>query len=307
LTKDYDRGVEFRREVSTDLRFVVLALSLISVFFAFEIAAAILGHSLVLFADAGHMLTDVAALALSAWALRLAAKPPGGRWTFGLKRAEILAASVNGISLVAMALLIGVGATERLIRPQHVTGSLVVLVAGVGVIVDAAATLVLGKSNRESLNLRAALAHLLTDLYAFAATATSGLVVIFAHWERADSVAALLVAALMLWTAWRLLREAGRILLQAAPDDLDLLEVRRHLLLVRHVIDVHDLHAWTLTSGFVTLSAHVTVEDLCFESGHAPRVLDMLQACLHRDFGIPHATIQLELPSHVSHEDDIHP
>ena len=293
-------------EPTADMRLVLVTLALIVLFLVTEIVAAIIGNSLVLFADAGHMITDVAALSLSAWAIHLATKPAHQRWTFGFKRAEILAAAANGVLLVVIAIAIGVEAVARLLTPSHVTGGLVLAVAILGAAVNLIAVRVLAHANRRSLNLRAAFAHIVTDLYAFLGTALAGLIIVVTHWQRADSVASILVAVLMLWTSWALLRDSGRILLQAAPEDLDLLAVRAHLTEIDDVLDVHDLHAWTLTSGSITLSAHVIVESRCFDTGHAPQILDALQSCLVDHFDIAHSTFQLEPTGHASHEDDMH-
>ncbi|MHB8293367.1 MAG: cation diffusion facilitator family transporter [Acidimicrobiales bacterium] len=290
-----------------DVRLLLIALGLIAVFMVGEVIAAVVGRSLALFADAGHMLTDVGALVASVWAIRLAARPAKGRWTYGFERAEILSAAVNGVSLVAIGLLIGVEAISRLVAPAPVDGGLMLGVALVGAAVNVAAAAVLARANRSSLNVRGAYGHILTDLYAFVGTAAAGLVIVLTGWRRADSVAALLVVALMGRTAWGLLRDAGRVLLQAAPDDLDLGEVRSHLRGVDHVLDVHDLHAWTVTSGSPTLAAHVVIEDHCFVAGHAPQVLDALQACLAGHFDVGHATFQLEPASHGAHEEGAHP
>jgi cobalt-zinc-cadmium efflux system protein len=286
-----------------NMRFVLVALGLIGAFMVGEVVAAILAGSLVLFADAGHMLTDVGALGVSAWTIRLAARPAHGAWTYGLKRAEILSAAANGVALVAIGLIIGIEAVIRLITPQHVTGGVVLVVALIGAAVNVCATWVLAKANRTSLNIRGAYAHVVTDLYAFIGTAVAGLIIVLTGWERADSVASLVVVALMAWAAWGLLREAGRILLQAAPDDLDLSDVRAHLAEVPHVLGVHDLHVWTVTSGSPTLSVHVVVEDHCFKTGHAPQILDDLQACLVEHFDVAHATFQLETAAHATHEE----
>lgn len=290
-----------------DVRYVLGALVLIFLFLVVEVVTAVLGTSLALFADAGHMLTDVSALAMSAWALRLAKRPAQGRWTFGLKRAEILSAAANGVTLVAVALLIAVEAIQRLITPHHVAGKLVLVVAIVGAIVNVVAAFVLAKADRRNLNIRGAYLHVLSDLYAFIGTAIAGLVIVLTKWERADAVASLFVVALMARSAWGLLRDAGRILLQGTPDNLSLSEVRDHLAGVEHVLDVHDLHVWTVASDLPTLSAHVVVEDGCFDSGHAPRILDALQACLSEHFAIDHATFQLEPATHVGHEEGLHP
>lgn len=290
-----------------DVRYVLGALVLISLFLVVEVVTAIIGTSLALFADAGHMLSDVSALAMSAWALRLAKRPAHGRWSFGLKRAEILSAAANGVTLVAVALLIAVEAIQRLITPHHVAGGLVLVVAIVGALVNVVAAYVLAKADRRNLNIRGAYLHVLTDLYAFIGTAIAGGVIILSGWERADAIASLFVVALMARSAWGLLRDAGKILLQGTPDNLSLSDVRVHLANVDHVLDVHDLHVWTVASDLLTLSAHVVVEDGCFDSGHAPRILDALQKCLTEHFAIEHATFQLEPATHVSHEEGLHP
>ena len=291
---------------AANVRYLRIAMVLLVGFLVGEVIAALLGNSLALLADAGHMFTDVAALAMSAWVIRLAARPAGGSLTFGLKRAEILSAAVNGVTLAAFAILISAEAVQRLISPTHVHGDLMTAMALVGTVVNVVVAWILAKANRSSLNIRGAYVHILTDLYAFIGTAIAGVIVIATGWNRADAIASLLVAGLMAVTARGLLRDAGRILLQAAPDDLDLDQVRHHLIGVAHVTEVHDLHAWTVTSGSPTLSAHVVVEDRCFETGHTPQILDSLQACLSEHFKILHATIQLEPASHHAHEDEIH-
>jgi len=307
VTDDRDVGAKSQRvNADPDMRLVLVALALIGIFFITEVTAAIVGDSLVLLADAGHMITDVAALALSAWAIHVSRKPARDRWTYGFKRAEILAAAANGLLLIGIALLIAVEAIGRLVSPHHVAGGLVLVIALTGTAVNLIAVRVLARANQRSLNLRAAFAHIVTDLYAFIGTAASGLVIVLTGWERADSIASILVVILMLWTSWGLLRDSGRILLQAAPEDIILSDVREHLGAVEHVLDVHDLHVWTLTSGSITLSAHVTVEDHCFDTGHTPQLLDALQACLADHFNVTHSTFQLEPPRHASHEDDVH-
>jgi cobalt-zinc-cadmium efflux system protein len=292
---------------NNDVRSLLLALGLLSAFLLVEVLMAVLSNSLALFADAGHMLTDVAALGMSAWAIRLARRPPQGRWTFGLKRAEILSAAVNGVTLLAIALLIAVEAIQRLVTPRHVDGGVVLTVAVLGAVVNVLVGWILSRADRTSLNIRGAYLHIITDLFAFIATAVAGLVIVVTRWEWADAVASMFVVALMLVTSWGLLRDAGKILLQASPDNLDLTHVRGHLVDVDHVLDVHDLHAWTVTSGQTTLSAHVVVEEHCFDRGHAPQILDALQQCLIDHFDIEHATFQLEPPTHEAHEEGLHP
>jgi cobalt-zinc-cadmium efflux system protein len=307
MTGHHQEGHAHSRVTSGDIRSLLVALSLLTAFLLVEVLAAILAGSLALFADAGHMLTDVAALGMSAWAVRLARRPPQGRWTFGLHRAEILSAAVNGVTLLAIALLIAVEAVQRLITPRHVDGGVVLTIAILGAVMNLFVGWVLSKADRTSLNIRGAYLHIITDLFAFIATAIAGLIIVLTGWEWADAVASLFVVVLMAATSWGLLRDAGKILLQASPDNLDLSHVRGHLMDVDHVVDVHDLHAWTVTSGQTTLSAHVVVEDHCFDRGHAPQILDALQHCLIEHFDIEHATFQLEPSTHESHEEGLHP
>ncbi len=294
------------RASSPDVRYLVIALALIASFMVGEVVAAVFAGSLALLADAGHMLTDVAALAGSVWAARLATRPAQGVWTYGLQRAEILSAAANGVTLAVIGGVIVVEAIRRLISPPHVGGGVVLGVALAGAAVNVVATIVLAKANRSSLNVQGAFAHILTDLYAFAGTAAAGLVILLTGWTRADAVASLLVSALMAKAAWGLLRDAGRILMQAAPADVGLEQLREHLAGIDHVVDVHDLHAWTVTSGVSTVSAHVVLDDHCFGSGHAPQILDRLQECLVGHFDVAHATFQLEPATHALHEQDIH-
>ena len=307
MSERHHEGHSHIRVTNNDVRSLLLALGLLSAFLLVEVLMAVLSNSLALFADAGHMLTDVAALGMSAWAIRLARRPPQGRWTFGLKRAEILSAAVNGVTLLAIALLIAVEAIQRLVTPRHVDGGVVLTVAVLGAVVNVLVGWILSRADRTSLNIRGAYLHIITDLFAFIATAIAGLIIVLTGWEWADAVASLFVVVLMAATSWGLLRDAGKILLQASPDNLDLTHVRGHLVDVDHVLDVHDLHAWTVTSGQTTLSAHVVVEEHCFDRGHAPQILDALQQCLIDHFDIEHATFQLEPPTHEAHEEGLHP
>jgi cobalt-zinc-cadmium efflux system protein len=295
-----------RVRANADVRYLLVALGLIASFMVGEVVAAAFAGSLVLLADAGHMLTDVAALAGSVWAARLAARPAQGVWTYGWQRAEILSAAVNGVTLAVIGGVIVVEAIRRLVSPPQVGGGIVLGVALAGAAVNVVATVVLAKANRSRLNVRGAFAHIVTDLYAFIGTAAAGLVILLTGWTRADAVASLVVAGLMARAAWGLLRDAGRILMQAAPEDVGLEKLREHLAGIDHVVDVHDLHVWTVTSGVSTVSAHVVLDDHCFASGHAPQILDRLQECLVGHFDVPHATFQLEPASHTSHEHEVH-
>jgi cobalt-zinc-cadmium efflux system protein len=297
-------GEHLSREL--DEHYLRLALALMFTFMVAEATVAVLSHSLVLLADAGHMLTDAAALALSIWAIRLSIRPATVQWTFGLKRAEILSAAVNGISLVIVAVVIAVEAVQRLVHPPHVIGLAVVIVASAGVVMNLAATVLISKGNRSNLNIAAAFAHLLTDLWAFLGSVGAGIIIIFTGYLRADAIASILIALIMLKAAWSILRDSGRILFEAAPVGIDLAEVQEHLLQVEHVRDVHDLHAWVVTSDLPALSAHVVLDDSSFTDGRAPEILDKLQNCLKDHFDLAHSTFQLESVGHAAHEFGLH-
>jgi cobalt-zinc-cadmium efflux system protein len=288
--------------IDHDARYLIAALVLIVGFMIGEVITAFVASSLALLADAGHMLTDAGALGASLWAARLALRPPTRGMTFGFKRAEILSAAFNGITLAVTGAVILVIAIDRLIHPVHVRGLLVTVVAAVGVVVNLAATAILARANRERLNIAGAFAHLITDLWAFVGTVVAGIVITVTGFDRADPIASLVVVALMARASWRLLHAAGRILLEAAPEDMDLDEVRSHLLEVPEVTAVHDLHLWVVTSDLPAISAHVVIADGCFDNGRAPQVLDQLQACLAGHFDVEHSTFQLEPASHVEHE-----
>jgi cobalt-zinc-cadmium efflux system protein len=291
---------------SSDSRYLWIALALLAAFMLGEIIVAVLSGSLALLSDAGHMLSDVGAIGGALWAIRLAARPAAGSWTFGWKRAEILSAAGNGITLLVVSGIVLVEAVSRLISPPRVDGGPVVAVASAGIIINVAAAWVLARANRSSLNVEGAFRHVLTDLYGFIGTVIAGVVILVTGWTRADAIASLLVVALMLKASWGLLRDSGRVLLEAAPEGMNLEAVRAHLLSAEHVHDLHDLHAWTVTSGLPALSAHVVVDDSCFYDGHVPRLLDELQACLAGHFDLEHSTFQLEAASHAGHEPGTH-
>jgi cobalt-zinc-cadmium efflux system protein len=291
---------------NSDRRYLLTALIMLAAFMAAEVITAILSGSLALLSDAGHMLSDVGAIAGALWAISLAARPPSGKWTYGWKRAEILSAAANGITLLVVAGIVTAEAISRLIHAPAVEGGPVIVVAVAGIIVNIAATWVLARANRSSLNVEGAFRHVLTDLYGFIGTLIAGIVVVTTGFTRADAIASLLVVALMVKAAWELLRDSGRVLLEAAPEGMNLEDLRAHLAGVPHVMGVHDLHAWTVTSGQPALSAHVVIEDSCFNDGHAPRLLDQLQNCLVGHFDVEHSTFQLEAAAHASHEPGTH-
>jgi cobalt-zinc-cadmium efflux system protein len=273
-----------------DRQKLMLVLALIVAFMLVEVVAGALVHSLALLSDAAHMLADAGAIALSLFAIGLAARPARGAMTYGLGRAEVLSAQFNGATLLVLALLIVVEGISRLINPAHVGGSTVLVVALAGIAVNLAATRILAGANRSSMNIEGAFQHLLTDLAAFAFTAIAGILIITTGFTRADGIASLLIAAIMLRAAYGLLRDSGRVFLEAAPKGVDPDEIGRTLAAREGVSEVHDLHVWEVSSGFPALSAHVLVgaDTDC----HAVR--RELEALLKEQFGLEHTTLQVE-------------
>jgi cobalt-zinc-cadmium efflux system protein len=257
---------------------------------AVEVVVGILSGSLALLSDAGHMLTDAVALGVALVALRIAARPPGGQMTFGFRRAEVLSAQFNGATLLVLGLLILYEGIRRLISPPGVAGAPVLIVALVGIGVNLAAVRTLSGARHGSLNVEGAFQHILTDLAAFIATAIAGAIILLTGFVRADAIASLLVAAIMLRAAYGLLRASGRVFLEAAPEDVDVDAVGRAMAAAPGVREVHDLHVWEVTSGFPALSAHVLVgtEDDCHRARRA------LEELLSSRFHIEHTTLQVD-------------
>jgi len=275
---------------AADRRWLAVALGVIVAFMAIELVAGIVADSLALLSDAAHMLTDAAAVAVAIYAARLAARPAGGRFTFGLGRAEILSAQANGATLLVLAGVIAVEGVRRLWSTPDVEGALVVVVGLLGACANLGAAAALGRAERRSLNVEGARAHVLTDLYASLGAAAAGAIVLLTGFDRADAIASLVVAALMLRSGWLLLRDAGRVLLEGAPKDIDPQAVGHALAAHPSVVEVHDLHIWEVTSGFPALAAHVLVHpgDDC----HAVR--RELQAMVGERFDIGHVTLQVD-------------
>jgi len=269
---------------------LAIALGLILGFMCVEVIAGILASSLALLSDAAHMLTDAAALGLSLLAVRLARRPARGAMTYGFKRSEILSAQFNGATLLVLALLIIYEGIRRLVSPPGVGGTTVLAVAVAGIAVNLAATWTLSKANRQSMNVEGSFQHLLTDLLAFIATAIAGGVILATGFRRADGLASLVIAAIMLRAAFGLLRDSGRVFLEAAPKGLAPDEVGQAMAAEPGVVEVHDLHVWEVTSGFPALSAHVTVA--ASANCHAAR--RCLEAMLHDRFGLEHTTLQVD-------------
>jgi cobalt-zinc-cadmium efflux system protein len=275
---------------AADRRWLTAALAVVVVFMAAEVVAGLLARSLALLADAGHMLTDAAALLVAVIASRLAARPARGAFTYGFARVDALSGQANGITLLLLAAWFGVEGVRRLLDPSPVHGGIVAVVAAIGAAVNLLATALAGRADRSSLNVRGVLAHLVTDVWAFAATFVAGLLVLWAGWDRADAVASLAVAVLMVWTGVRLVRDAGRVFLEAAPAGLDPQALGEELAAAAGVAQVHDLHVWVLGSREVALSAHVLV-DPPFDC-HA--VAEQLRTHLADRYGIDHVTLQVD-------------
>jgi cobalt-zinc-cadmium efflux system protein len=271
-------------------RRLAIALGLIVAFMAGEVVAGILAHSLALLSDAAHMLTDAGAIGLSLVALALAARPVGGDLTYGLKRAEILSAQANGATLLVLAALIVYEGIHRLVTPPAVGGWTVLLVALGGIVVNLLATWQLAKANRENMAVEGSFQHILTDLYAFIGTAVAGIVIITTGFDRADAIASLAVAALMLKAAYGLLKDSGRVLLEMSPAGTSAEEIGRAIAGHERVASVHDLHVWEITSGFPALSAHVLVAP--GEDCHGIR--RELEQLIDQRFGIDHTTLQVD-------------
>jgi cobalt-zinc-cadmium efflux system protein len=280
----------------TDRRRLAGALALILALMAVEVACGVLAHSLALLSDAGHMLTDAATIGVSLLALRLAARPPGGALTFGLKRVEIVSALASGVTLLILAALIAYEAVRRLFAPPQVHAGLVLAVALVGVVVNLAAVWLLSGADRRSLNVEGSFQHILTDLYGFLGTALAAGVILASGFQRADPIASLLIAALMTRSGVSLVKASGRVFLEAAPEGLDPQQIGRALVAQPHVVEVHDLHVWEVTSGFPALSAHVLVgaDSDC----HAAR--RQIEAMLRERFALDHTTLQID---HVGSDD----
>lgn len=273
-----------------DRRWLGISLGLIAGFMAVEVIIGIVAHSLALISDAAHMLTDAVSIVLALIAMRLAARPARGGFTYGLKRAEILSAQANGLTLLLLALWLAYEAVRRLLDPPAVQGGLVLVTALAGIVVNIAAAWCISKANRTSLAVEGAYQHVLNDLYAFIGTAVAGLIVLTTGFRQADSIASLVVVVLMVKAGYGLIRESGRILLEAAPAHVDPDVVGDRLVGQPPVTEVHDLHIWTITSGQVALSAHVLVAP----EGDCHAVRRDLEAVLSKEYGITHTTLQVD-------------
>ncbi|QCB93695.1 cation diffusion facilitator family transporter [Cellulomonas shaoxiangyii] len=271
-----------------------------------QVVGGLLSGSLALLADAGHMLTDASGVALALVAGTLAARPATNTRTYGLQRAEILAALANGLLLAGLAIWVVVEAVQRWTDPPEVETGLMLAVAAAGAVANLVCLVILRAGRRESLNVRGAYLEVLGDLVGSVAVIAAGIVIATTGYARADVVASVAIGVFIVPRAWSLLRDVVDVLLEATPKGLDLDRVRDHMRRVPGVVDVHDLHAWTITSGVTALSAHVVVDDECIVEGRPGVVLDALDECLGEHFAMRHCTLQLEPVGHRGHEGAAH-
>jgi cobalt-zinc-cadmium efflux system protein len=278
-------------------------LAVTAVVLVVELVGAYVAGSLALLADAGHMATDAGAIVLALAASYLATRPANNRSTFGWHRAEVLAAAVNALVLLGVCVFLAIAGVRRLLDPTSVDAGPMVAFAVVGLAANAIALAILSRGDTKSLNMRGALLEVAGDLVGSMLAVVAGLVIWTTGFDRADALASLAIAALILPRAVTLLRDSSAVLLERTPPGLDLDDVERHLLGMPGVLEVHDLHAWTITSGLPSMSAHVTVTDEALGTLGVGGVLDQLCACLATDFDVQHATFQVEPVSHRDHED----
>jgi cobalt-zinc-cadmium efflux system protein len=280
------------------------ALGLNLVFLILEVAGGIITGSLALLADAGHMLTDVAALALALVVSYLAGRPATPERTFGLLRAEVLAAFANGATLVIIVGFILWEAWKRLGNPQPIDGPLMLVIAGLGLAANVASAAILSRSRKENVNIQGAFLHMVADALGSVGAIVAGAVIWTTGWYPADSIASVAIGLLILWSSWGLLKQTLNILLEATPEEISYLKVKKALEDMEHIEQVHDLHIWTITSGLPILSAHVILSSQCCGSNHWHQCLDVAKSMLKDKFGITHTTLQAELSSQCCPDGD---
>ncbi|MDG2388617.1 MAG: cation diffusion facilitator family transporter [Planctomycetaceae bacterium] len=266
------------------------AFAMSSIYMVAEFVGGWLTNSLALLADAGHMLSDVGALALSYFAIWIAARPAPSHRTYGYYRAEILAALVNGASLIAIALMIFWEAIQRFQSPEEVAGPMMMGIAIGGLIINLISMSILHGGRDESLNLRGAWLHVMMDALGSVGAILAGLTIWLFDWQWVDPLASILIGLLVIYSSWRLLAEAVSVLMESAPANIDVDEVHDAMTLVTGVIEIHDLHVWTISSGLISLSAHAVVADHQLDA----ETLRAMREMLHDRFGINHITIQIE-------------
>lgn len=287
-------------------RRLVVVVAITAAVFVAQVVGGLASGSLALLADAGHMLTDSTGLVIALVATMLAALPPTSSRTYGLQRVEVLAAMINGLLLVGIAVWVLLRAVDRWNEPVEISSGLMLGVAVVGLLANAAGLVILHGGKDESLNLRAAYLEVLGDLLGSVAVIVAAVVILLTGYTRADSLASVAIFLLIVPRAYALLRDVVDVLLEATPRGIDLDQIRAHIRKVPGVVDTHDLHAWTITSGVPVLSAHVVVDQDCIAGGRTGEVLDRLKECLDEHFDVDHCTFQVEPVGHQAHESAQH-
>ncbi|ROR36251.1 cobalt-zinc-cadmium efflux system protein [Curtobacterium sp. JUb34] len=300
---DHGHGVGHASERALLIAFCISATILLA-----EVVGAVVTGSLALLVDAGHMVVDTGGLGIGLVATRLARRSPTTQRTWGFQRAEVLGATAQAAILLAVGVFVIISAVQRLFVPAEIHSGPLLVFGIIGLVGNLVAYGVLLRASGEGFTSRAARLEVLNDTLGSVAVIAAAVVLMLTGWERADSVAAILIGLLILPRAIRLLRETANVLLESTPPGLDLDDVRGHILELEHVIAVHDLHATLVATGVPNLTAHVVVDDECFSTAHAPRILDELQQCVAEHFDVPveHSTFQLEPASHRRHEHEVH-
>ncbi|MFJ6836307.1 cation diffusion facilitator family transporter [Streptomyces sp. NPDC091209] len=279
-----------------------VALAITLTVMVVEIFGGVLADSLALVADAAHMATDALGLGMALLAVHFAARPPSEKRTFGLARAEILAALANCLLLLVVGGYVLVEAIQRFITPADTNGGLTIVFGVIGLVANTISLTLLMRGQKDSLNVRAAFLEVAADALGSAAVIVAAVVIMTTGWQAADPIASIAIALMIVPRTWKLLQETLDVLLEAAPKGVDMADVRAHILALDGVEDIHDLHAWTITSGMPVLSAHVVVSsDVLNAIGHE-KVLHELQGCLGDHFDVEHCTFQLEPSGHAEHE-----
>ena len=295
---DHAKGMTNRVRLS-------IAIAIVAAFLIVELVGALLAGSLALFADAGHMFSDLLGLVIALVALGIAARPATDRQTFGYQRAEVFGALANGLILLGVAVYVAVEGVQRLFEPSEVLGVPMLIVAGVGLLANVAVMLVL-RGGEKTIGMRGAYLEVLGDLFGSIAAVVAGVVILTTGFTQADAIASLVIAALIIPRAISLLRDVFHVLSQAVPSNMNVAEIREHLLGATGVIDVHDVHVWAITSGAPVFSAHVVVTKELFASGGTGKLLDELGTCMAGHFDVEHSTFQLEPEEHAAHEEHVH-
>jgi cobalt-zinc-cadmium efflux system protein len=283
-----------------------IAIAIVAVFLVVEVAGSLVAGSLALVADAGHMFSDLLGLIVALVALGIAARPATDRQTFGYQRAEVLGALANGLILLGVAVVVAVQGVTRLFEPVEVLGLPMLVVAALGLLANVAVLLILRAGAKDSIGMRGAYLEVLGDLFGSIAAIAAGVVILLTGFAQADAIASLVIAALIVPRALRLLRDVVHVLTESVPSHMDVIEIREHLLGTAGVVDVHDVHVWAITSGAPVFSAHIVVSAELFASGGTGRLLDELGTCLAGHFDVEHSTFQLEPEEHAAHEEHQH-